>query len=58
VLNGLYNFFADRLHGLEHNLWAELLFTVAFVLLLFGVMFYLLQRSLASSPFQRGGAAA
>ena len=53
VLNGLYNFFADRLHGLSHNLWNELIFTVAFVVVLFAVMFFLLQKSLAKSPFQQ-----
>lgn len=54
VLNGLYNFFADQLHSLEaYNLWGELLFTVVFVIVLFGVMFYLLQKSLEASPFSK-----
>jgi protease PrsW len=53
VLNGLYSFFSSQLHGLSYNVWGNLAFTVGFVVVLFGVMFYLLQQSLASSPFSK-----
>lgn len=56
MLNGLYSFFSSQLHGLAYNVWGNLVFTVVFVLVLFGVMFYLLQKSLASSPFTKKAA--
>ncbi|MBC8111896.1 MAG: PrsW family intramembrane metalloprotease [Verrucomicrobia bacterium] len=53
VLDGVYNTVSDSLHSYQDfNVWKGLAFSGVAVLLVYAVMYYLLQKSLELSPFK------
>jgi RsiW-degrading membrane proteinase PrsW (M82 family) len=56
VLNGLYQFIGSQIQGMSYNVWENLLLSVVFVVIIYAIMFSMLQRSLESSPFKKNEA--
>jgi len=52
VMNGGYHFINAEVQGFEFNVWNSLMVSAAFVFVLYTIMYYLLNRSVESSPFK------